>query len=378
VGSGSASARAAKRPATTDGAIALSNLGAQIAGAEAAVKRDPDREDRKVALVDLLLMRGEYAGTIADYERALEVSEAMVKAAPASGEALFARSRTRAALHKFTAATADLDEAERRGVRPDWIRGARASLFEALGRYDEALALRRAAREARPTLSTLGSEAAVLGEMGRHEEAARLFAEAPRGHRDVSPFPYAWLAFQEGLMWERARKPARARELFEAACASLPSYAHAASHLAAMEPYARAIERLRPIVERSDDPEYAAQLSDLLRQRGDATEADALLERAKARFDALVERHPEAFADHAARFWLGSGRDAQKALTLAKKNAEARATDASLDLLLSTAIAADAKGAACEAAAKALKLPYASEVLRSMATDVASKCPATP
>src|SRR5688572_25098296 len=61
-GSASAGARAAKRPPTTDGAIALSNLGAQIAGAEAAVKRDEASEDRKVTLVDLLLMRGEYAG----------------------------------------------------------------------------------------------------------------------------------------------------------------------------------------------------------------------------------------------------------------------------------------------------------------------------
>jgi tetratricopeptide (TPR) repeat protein len=210
--------------------------------------------------------------------------------------------------------------------------------------------------------------------MGKVDEAARLFAEAPRHYRDVSPFPIAWLYLQEGLMWERAGETARARELFEAACEKLPAYAHAASHLAAMDPYAKAIERLRPVVERSDDPEYTAQLSEILRRHGEAAEADALLARAKARYDALVVAHPEAFADHAARFWLGAGGDAQKALGLAKKNADVRATEASLDLLLSAATAADAKDVACEAAAKGLKLPYAGAVFRGAASAVASKC----
>ena len=92
-----------------------------------------------------------------------------------------------------------------------------------------------------------------------------------------------------------------------------------------------------------------------------------------ARFDAVTERHPEAFSDHPARFSLVH--NAKKALEMAKKNADTRATEASLDLVLSTAIAAGSKEAACEAATKGMTLPYTSEVFRSMVSSVASACP---
>lgn len=377
-GAGSASrgpGKPRRGPATTSGPIAIANLSAQIAGLEAAVKADPAAGEQAAELMDLLLLRADILGLVGDYERALSVAEEMVKVAPDKAISYLARARVRAALHLFEGATADLDEATRRGAHVSQTRRTRASILAAVGRYDEALALRREAREARPTLATLGSEAALLAEMGRTEEAARLFEEAPRGYRDASPFPLAQLDFKEGLMWERAGERARARELFEAALERLPAYAHAASHLAAMEPYARAIERLRPVVERSDNPEYAAQLAELYRRRGEAGEADALLERAKARWDVVTARFPEAFADHAARFWLGAGSDRPKALGLAKRNAALRKTEESLDLLLSAALAAGSEESACEAARAGVKLPYTSEVFRSMAASVAAKCP---
>jgi tetratricopeptide (TPR) repeat protein len=364
-------------PPTTSGALAISNLSAQIAGLEAAVKDTPTAGEQKADLVDSLLVRAEILGVIGDYERAQRLAEEMVKAAPDKAISYLTRAQVKTSLHLFEGATADLDEAARRGAHISQVRGPRAAILAALGRYDEALALRREAREARPTLSTIGGEAMVLGEMGRVEEAARLFEEAPRRARDTSPFPIAQLELREGLMWERAGNRARARELFEAARERLPAFAHAVSHLAAMEPYARAIELLRPVVERSDNPEYAAQLAELYRRRGEAGEADALLERAKARWDELINKFPEAFADHAARFWLGAGGDRSKALGLAKRNAALRRTEDSLDLLLSAALAAGSEESACEAAKAGVQLPYASEMFRSMATSVAVKCPAS-
>lgn len=370
-----ASPSARRGPQTTSGALAISNLSAQIAGLEAAVKGHPAKGEEQADLVQLLLLRAEILGVIRDYERAQGVADEMVKTAPDKAISYLTRAQVRAALHLFEDANADLDEAARRGAHVSQTRGTRAAILAAVGKYDEALALRREAREARPTLWSIGSEAALLGEMGRFEEAARLFEESPRKYRDTSPFPIAQLEFQEGLMWERAGEKERARELFEAARERLPAYAHAVSHLAAMEPYARGIELLRPVVDRSDNPEYAAQLAELYRRRGEAGEADALLERAKARWNALTERFPEAFADHAARFWLGAGGDRPKALELAKKNAALRKTEASLDLLLSTALAAGSEESACEAAKAGIMLPYASAMFRSMAKSVAVKCP---
>jgi len=54
---------------------------------------------------------------------------------------------------------------------------------------------------------------------------------------------------------------------------------------------------------------------------------------AGAPYDELVETHPEAFADHAAEFWLAAGADPDKALRLAKFNLEVRNTPRARALL---------------------------------------------
>jgi hypothetical protein len=363
---------------TTSGAIAMVNLNAQIDGLSRRLDADPKSALIREELIGVLSTRAQLTGRIADYERALSLSEEMVKEAPERAQGYLARAGARAALHLFEGALQDVAEAEKRKARPDHVRSQRASILQGLGRYDEALTLRRAASEARPTLVSLGSEAALLGEMGKLDEAERLFVEAQRHFRDVSPFPIAWLYFEQGSMWERAASPegaSRARELFAAAVERLPAHAHAAAHLAAMSPYAQGIELLRPIAAQADDPEYAAALSVILRRKGDAAEADALLTAAKARYDALTAAHPEAFADHAARFWLNAGGDRQKALALAKKNVEVRKTEAAYDLLLVTALAASSKEEACAAAREGAKLLYASELFRRTAADVTKTCP---
>jgi imidazolonepropionase-like amidohydrolase len=55
--------------------------------------------------------------------------------------------------------------------------------------------------------------------------------------------------------------------------------------------------------------------------------------RAAARYEELVARHLEAFADHAAEFWLEDGADPQWALWLAQKNVEVRQTPRAYKLL---------------------------------------------
>ena len=129
--------------------------------------------------------------------------------------------------------------------------------MQAKGRYDEALGLRRAARLSRPDVITTGAEAALLAEMGRTEEAEALFVGAQLLHRDTAALPISWLYFQHGTMWERNGQQERARALFRAANERFPAYAHAAGHLALLEPPERAIELLRPLADGSEDPEYA-------------------------------------------------------------------------------------------------------------------------
>jgi hypothetical protein len=48
--------------------------------------------------------------------------------------------------------------------------------------------------------------------------------------------------------------------------------------------------------------------------------------KAEARYDELLARHPHAFADHAAEFWLTIGGDPKRALGLARQNLALRQT----------------------------------------------------
>ena len=142
-------------------------------------------------LVDLLLLRGEVLGRIADYERAAELAEVLVRDAPDDGAAWLARARTRATFHRFAEALADLDAAGRRGADRAAVDAERAAILQAVGCYAEALVLRRTAAERRPDFATLGALAVLEAERGEVAEAESLFTEARRRYRGVSPFPVA-------------------------------------------------------------------------------------------------------------------------------------------------------------------------------------------
>src|SRR5262249_46802222 len=148
-------------------------------------------------------MRGQFLGSIADYERAAALADDLVRDAPTDGLAFLARAKARAIFHRFTEASADLQQAQRLGARADLIETAQAAIFQAVGRYDEALAIRQRAAASRPDIQTVSAEASVHADRGEIDAAERLFAEAPRHYRDVSPFPVAWLYFQQGSMWMR-------------------------------------------------------------------------------------------------------------------------------------------------------------------------------
>src|SRR5690606_33334840 len=130
--------------------------------------------------------------------------------------------------------------------------------------------------------------------------------------------------FQHGLVWMREDDLERARAFFAAAHARLPRYAPAAGHLAEVEAargdVARAVALLQPLAETADDPDYAAQLARILGEAGRAEDARPWRERAAARYATLLAAHPEAFADHAAEFWLAAGGDPARALGYAERN----------------------------------------------------------
>ncbi|MCE7988414.1 MAG: hypothetical protein DYG89_45230 [Caldilinea sp. CFX5] len=327
---------AAARP-TTNGVIALRNLQAQITGLETQVGVGRRTPAQQADLIDLLLLRGQLLGCIADYECADALAEALVQAVPTSGLAYLSRARTHATFHRFAVALADLDAAAQLGVKPSMLADERAAIFQALGRYDEALVIRRNRVACRSDFATLGALAVLQAERGEVAEAEALFSAGRGRYQNVSPFPIALLDFQRGAMWLAQGDLPTARSWFDAARERVPDYAPAQGHLAEVEAalgdHQAAINRLRPLAACADDPEYAAQLAALLREEGQIQEAQQWRARAAARYAELIERHPSAFADHAAEFWLTVGGDADRAVHLARQNLTIRPTPRAQALL---------------------------------------------
>ncbi|RIK44116.1 MAG: hypothetical protein DCC55_03625 [Chloroflexi bacterium] len=221
--------------ATTSGVIALANLQAQIDGLEALLAVGRLAVAQRAELIDLLTLRGQILGCSADYERAAALAEQLVQDAPFAGSALLARVRTHALFHRFTAALADLDVAEQCGSAPVTLDAERAVIFQALGRYDEALALCQNAVASRPDFASLSALAVLQAERGEIAGAERLFSEGRRRYRGVSPFPVALIDFQRGLMWRAQGDLKAARTWFDAAQRRVPAYAAARDHLAEVD-----------------------------------------------------------------------------------------------------------------------------------------------
>ena len=166
----------------------------------------------------------------------------------------------------------------------------------------------------------------------------------------MSPFPLAWIYFQEGKLEFANNHLERARELFAAAVDHAPFYLAAAGHLgeveAALGHIDDAIARLRAVAAIAEDPDPEGQLCRILRESGRDHEARGCKARVAARYSDSLKRHPEAFWDHAAEFFLAMD-EPRVALEYAKKNLNLRPTGAAFDLAIRSAMASNDPVTAC-------------------------------
>ncbi len=329
----------------TDGKIALLNLEAQIDALEPEVRLGSANVETRAGLAELISLRGLIVGRIADYDRANEIAEQLVRDAPTDPKAHLARARTHAGFHRFKEALADIECAERLSLDAETANGERAVIFQALGRYDESLVLREEAVKRRASFEHVAALVGLHAERGEIGAAERQYEQSRSAYRGVSPIPLALLDFQLGLMWMNEGRLDDARRWFEVARRRLPAYAPASGHLSEVEAQFgeidSAISRLYSLAGSCDDPDYPAQLAHILGDAGRDDESEHWRQVAEARYDDLIASHPEAFADHAAEFWLAAGADPDKALRLARMNVEVRNTPRAR-ALLARAVAAQA------------------------------------
>jgi tetratricopeptide (TPR) repeat protein len=317
------------RAATTAGAIAIANLDHQLA-----------QSTEPAARIELLLTRSRF---LADYD-ALESAAALAESLPdGSGNALL-RARTRAAVHRFDAALAELDTALQSGADAHDVATQRASIRIATGHAAETLTSLEADAQALPGYAAYSTLANAYAAVNRYAEADRYYDLALADLKTTSPFPYAWIHFARGLMWsERAGDTARGEAAYDEALARLPEFVTANVHKAEIEiahnDLAAAAARLERIAQTTEEPEAVARLAEIEQRRGHHGEADRLVERAAHRYDVLLSREPLAFADHAAEFHLGPGANPQAAWQWASRNLSNRSTPRAYAIAIEAAAA---------------------------------------
>ena len=115
--------------------------------------------------------------------------------------------------------------------------------------------------------------------------------------------------------------------------AHVPGRGHRAEVALARGETEVALALVTPLLDVADDPEYRGTYAEILAARGEREAAATEAERAAASYELLLERRAEAYADHAAAFFMGIGDRPQRAVELASLNWKLRDTPRSRNLL---------------------------------------------
>lgn len=332
---------------TTSSVIAIANLDQQI-----TQLRD------EAGVEELLLVRSRFLGDYEALDRASELAEGRFE----TRSQFLRRARTRSAIHRFAEALADVAAAERAGANGDEIVALRSSILVATGHAAEVIPQLEANLARRPGFASRSALAGAYAGVGRLVDADRLYLAALADLDTTLPFPYAWIFFARGVMWaEQGGDATRGEALYTQALSYLPEFVAANIHLAELEvargDLASAMARLERIVASSNEPEALGLLGKLHSQTGDPVRGAREISLARQRYESLLARHPLAFADHAAEFYLGSGADAERAWILAQQNLANRETDRAAALAIK---AAEATGRYPDACALLLKYGFSS------------------
>jgi hypothetical protein len=326
-------------PAATDGEIAAINLESARRRAWARFARDARRIGAAEAAVDQERLAAQFLGNSDALDRLEELASQFTRV-DNSFRAALVQAEVASTGHRFTDARGHLARAGLIGGPRDEIDRQSLTIDQACGvRLDAVLAARRRIASATGRLEDLVPLGAVLADLERFAEADAIYREALYSYDDVSPFPLAWACFQLGMLWGElvpVPNPSFAALWYRRAIEYLPGYVKARVHLAEIyvsQDRADDAETLLLPALSSGDPEIRWRLADVLAAQKRFEEAATLLDAARAAFDDLLGRHLLAFADHAAKFHAGSGKNRLRALELARINVTNRPTRRALKQL---------------------------------------------
>jgi hypothetical protein len=279
------------------------------------------------------------SGRLEDYQDLLARSEAWLRAEPDDYDALKTRVKVLARVHRFEEARTLLEK-----LPPDDRNEQATALDEATGHFDRSGPERARIANLYPNTVNLVGYGASLATQGRIPEALEAMKKAAAALGDNAPELISWLLFQWGRVYELDGKMATARDFYAEAHKRLPGYLEATAHLAQTMMATGDTAGAKALVEGELAHDRHPELLSLAVQLGHPE----LLDEAKREWERYVTALPEAFSDHAARFYLTV--DPARALVLARANLANRDTPEARALAAEAALAAGDPKAACEAA----------------------------
>jgi len=318
-------------PNTTSPSIAVSNLSADI-DFQTKHLDDPVLSG---PLVTSLLMRAQFLGIIKDLETAQTLVDKGVIEHPKDPNAHLAKAGVAASFHEFGLASSEVERAAVLGSAFE-VNRMKLPIALAMGKCEMAVGFGDKADDALPL--DMATHAAI---------------EQRRGNA------IGWMDFERARALDRQGDKTSASHYYQEAVSILPVYAHAVIHLTGSVPPARALELLAALDPGCDDPDALAAKADALRRAGRTDEAKLANDVARARFEELLRKHPLAFADHGAAYFMGMGKDLPRALTLAKQAAKNAPAEESLDMWLTAALALKLPIEACDAVKQAATIDCA-------------------
>jgi len=331
----------------TDGNIAVNNLESARRHSWSRFWRDPLRPGIAECIVEQEQLTAPFVGDMGALDRLDSLVQCLDRVEAESPRTTLIRAQIASMGHRFAEAKRYLDEIGAWGELSEDANRLSLSIDHACGiDLEAALEARRWMAAKSRRLEDLVPLAALHADLREFDEADRIYQCALREYQGTSPFAVAWVCFQLGVLWGELipeAQSSRAEYWYQKAIEYLPCYVKARVHLA--EIYLRhgrvkEAEALLLAAIPSGDPEVHWRLADVLAQRGRFADAEAQMQIARSGFEALLEKHVLAFADHGAEFYSGSGNDDRRAFELASINLVNRPTLRAFEQAYEAAVAA--------------------------------------
>jgi tetratricopeptide (TPR) repeat protein len=337
---------------TTSCELFLSNLDHKLSALKRRYQRQPTAPQAVVGYASQLYARGQIYGDLDEVAQALKIVETGLKTSPNAVKLRLLRAQIASTLHRVDITRRELNWIRSLFVKPPYPQGVTLELIRTIRADLEletgqnvAAHLSKMERE----YQSLSFDGFVRAARAREQKgqvtlAQRYYGQAERHFTDVAPIPIAWLNVQRGLMAMHSGDFKSAHVFFKTAYTRCPQYPMAAEHLAEIEGrlghFERSVELYKSVIQQTQNPEFMVALAELYLEHKREADAQALIKKARTRFDALERRYPNAMSGHVADFFLGLGEAPSRALKLLLRNYKLRPNARSAQVLADALISA--------------------------------------